>query len=404
VATSRAAEYSSLPSQLVQYHQATAFRHGLSIKVAPSSKPSLKTLVPVFRKVIPSIHVYCGLYLDSSVQLPTQIRPFKMAPNASDPKDLKLVLNPAKRKALSLLLGTIISHMRFKIEQSFNPSPDAEIAPPRDQPQDPEEEARQRRLEARLERPLSTPKLQELKKAALFYFDTWSNEVHQQFKKTCDSSEDPRSEQRRKEWQAMRNPTPPAYTRNSDIDTKNPELEAQIETKELEEAKEVTLLQSQFHPIQTRLTTISKEDRICVISCMVLVLLSLGHYSAHSRVLLCYLTSALAVPLSVLTTEEKEVAQALLLASKTLTADAETQKRRTENASSRRWKVGLASVAGAAIIGVTGGLAAPIVAGAIGGIMGGVGLGGLASFLGIFAMNGALVGSLFGAFGGKMTG
>ncbi|PMD56480.1 DUF726-domain-containing protein, partial [Hyaloscypha bicolor E] len=327
-----------------------------------------------------------------------------MAPIASDPKDLKLVLNPAKRRALSLLLGTIISHMRFKIEQSFDPSPDAEIALPRDQPQDPEEEARQRRLEARLERPMSTPKLQELKKAALFYFDTWSNEVHQQFKKICDGSEDPRSEQRRKEWQAARNPTPPAYTRNSDIDTKNPELEAQFEAKELEEVKEVTLLQSQFHPIQTRLTTISKEDRICVISCMVLVLLSLGHYSAHSRVLLCYLTSAFAVPLSVLTTEEKEIAQALLLASKTLTADAETQKRRTENASSRRWKVGLASVAGAAIIGVTGGLAAPIVAGAIGGIMGGVGLGGLASFLGIFAMNGALVGSLFGAFGGKMTG
>lgn len=36
--------------------------------------------------------------------------------------------------------------------------------------------------------------------------------------------------------------------------------------------------------------------------------------------------------------------------------------------------------------------------------MGGVGLGGVASFLGIFAMNGALVGTLFGAFGGKMTG
>jgi hypothetical protein len=32
------------------------------------------------------------------------------------------------------------------------------------------------------------------------------------------------------------------------------------------------------------------------------------------------------------------------------------------------------------------------------------GLGGVASFLGIFFMNGALVGSLFGAFGGKMTG
>ena len=36
--------------------------------------------------------------------------------------------------------------------------------------------------------------------------------------------------------------------------------------------------------------------------------------------------------------------------------------------------------------------------------MGTVGLGGVASFLGIFAMNGALVGTLFGAYGGKMTG
>ncbi|KAI0190567.1 hypothetical protein F4808DRAFT_444514 [Astrocystis sublimbata] len=36
--------------------------------------------------------------------------------------------------------------------------------------------------------------------------------------------------------------------------------------------------------------------------------------------------------------------------------------------------------------------------------MGSVGLGGLAGFLGIFWMNGALVGALFGAFGAKMTG
>lgn len=35
--------------------------------------------------------------------------------------------------------------------------------------------------------------------------------------------------------------------------------------------------------------------------------------------------------------------------------------------------------------------------------MGSVGLGGLASFLGIFWMNGALVGTLFGAFGARMT-
>jgi hypothetical protein len=107
--------------------------------------------------------------------------------------------------------------------------------------------------------------------------------------------------------------------------------------------------------------------------------------------------------MSALINEETEIARTLLLASK-LSADAGTQKRQAANASARRWKVGLASVAGAAVVGITGGIAAPIVAGSIGGIMSGVGLGGLADFLGIFAMNGALVGTLFGAFGGKMTG
>ncbi len=137
---------------------------------------------------------------------------------------------------------------------------------------------------------------------------------------------------------------------------------------------------------------------------MILLLLSLGHYSAHSRVLLLHLTSSLALPLAILANEETQISQTLLQASLTLNADPQLQAQAAENASSRRWKVGLASLAGAAVIGITGGLAAPVVAGAIGGIMGGVGLGGVASFLGIFAMNGALVGSLFGAFGGKMTG
>lgn len=86
-----------------------------------------------------------------------------------------------------------------------------------------------------------------------------------------------------------------------------------------------------------------------------------------------------------------------------MSAEAEAAKRKQQNQQSRYWKVGLASVAGAALIGVTGGLAAPVVAGAIGGIMGSVGLGGVASFLGIFWMNGALVGTLFGAFGARMT-
>jgi hypothetical protein len=55
---------------------------------------------------------------------------------------------------------------------------------------------------------------------------------------------------------------------------------------------------------------------------------------------------------------------------------------------------------------ITGGLAAPLVAGAIGTIMGGIGLGttAAAGLLGALAESGVIVGALFGAYGGRMTG
>ncbi len=151
----------------------------------------------------------------------------------------------------------------------------------------------------------------------------------------------------------------------------------------------VRKFQALYHPIPTRLTTISYEDREEVISCLLLLLLSAGNYTADSRTLIVYLASALELPLAVVIREETEIARSLVEASAAadtqgsttaaaMSADAETQKRKQDNQSSRYWKVGLASVAGAAIIGVTGGLAAPVVAGAIGGLMGSVGLGGVA--------------------------
>jgi hypothetical protein len=312
-----------------------------------------------------------------------------MAPSASDPKDLKMILNPARRRALSKLIDDIISYMRYKIEQSFDTkvSPKVGARPPlvdhsssandkstsySPSSGDPEAQARQERLQARLDNSYSTPRLRQLKRDALLHFDKWANEVIGVLKKACEGPEDPRSEQRRKEWMAARNSAPPPYT-SIVANSNGPEAEAERGNKEVNYTEDISLLQSLYHPIQTRLTTISKEDKTCTLSCMVLILLSLGHYSSYSRTLLCHVASSFAVPLSILTTEETEIARSLILATKTLTADAETQKRQAENASSRRWKVGLASIAGAAVIGITGGLAAPVVAGAIGGIMGGVG-------------------------------
>lgn len=334
-----------------------------------------------------------------------------MAPTASDPKDLKLLLNPARRRALMGLVFEIITYMRSNISKSFDalPAPARNSQSqfnPRDH-QSPSNSESSRRPEYKRDDSLSARKLLELKRDTLAYFDKWANEVKTQLRKTCEGPEDPRSDQRRREFQASRETPPPPYTitastpQSTENDLSVAEAAAQ---KELQEAQSIASLQKQYHPIPTRLTTISYQDRIHVISSMVLLLLSLGHYSAHSRLLLLYLTSALSLPYTILSKEETEIARTLLLASKTLTADSETQARQQSNASSRAWKVGLASIGGAVLIGVTGGLAAPVVAGAIGGIMGGVGLGGVASFLGIFAMNGALVGSLFGAFGGKMTG
>lgn len=59
----------------------------------------------------------------------------------------------------------------------------------------------------------------------------------------------------------------------------------------------------------------------------------------------------------------------------------------------------------AAVIGITGGLAAPLVAGGIATVMGGLGLGttAAAGLLGTLAESGVIVGSLFGAYGGRMT-
>jgi hypothetical protein len=161
-----------------------------------------------------------------------------------------------------------------------------------------------------------------------------------------------------------------------------------------------------YPPTSTSLYSLPKDRRILLLHAMLLLVLSLEHYVAHSRVLLLHISSSLHLPLHILAEDEVKVAQGLLEAAKHMSGNDETEKRTEENKVARRWKVGLAGVAGAAIIGVTGGLAAPLVAGAIGTIMGGLGLGATtaAGLLGTLAESGVIVGSLFGAYGGRMTG
>lgn len=157
--------------------------------------------------------------------------------------------------------------------------------------------------------------------------------------------------------------------------------------------------------IETELLAFDKEKRVLVLHCLLLLLLSLEHYPAHSRVLLLHLASSLELESDLLAEHEKSVAQGLLAtAASQMDAEESAKKQTSSDAASRKWKVGLAAVGGAVLIGVTGGLAAPLLAAGLGTVMGGLGLGVVTTYLGALAGSSVLVGSLFGAYGAKMTG
>ncbi|KAF2090355.1 DUF726-domain-containing protein [Saccharata proteae CBS 121410] len=245
----------------------------------------------------------------------------------------------------------------------------------------------QRKEQERREKELSTAKMQELKAAALEYFDNWRDEVLQRVGEVVNSKETAKAQKKKAEAQKTRDGTRTVQPGERDEDV-------------------ATAFQKLYPPIPTPLADLDEAKRALVLHSMLLLLLSLESYVSHSRILLLYLTSSLKLSVELLTEDEAKVARGLLEAAKQMSADEETKKKAEENSTSRKWKVGLASVAGAAIIGVTGGLAAPLLAAGIGSVMGGLGLGATAAagYLGTLAGSSVLVGGLFGAYGARMTG
>ncbi|KAF2005193.1 DUF726-domain-containing protein, partial [Amniculicola lignicola CBS 123094] len=255
-------------------------------------------------------------------------------------------------------------------------------------------EKKEREEDSRKE--LALPETQELKKAMLKYFDEWRGKIIVRIGEIVNSREEAKGQEAQ-----VSEVTVAKAVKRANAGTKSiADLEDRGEN-ENEAFKEL------YPPMETVLTSLDESKRALVLHSLVLIVLSLEHYSGHSRVLLLYLASSLHLPLSVLKRDEETIARGLLeAADQQLNADAETKKKNEEHSSSRKWKVGLASVAGAALIGVTGGLAAPLLAAGIGTVMGGLGLGATAAagYLGTLAGSSVLVGSLFGAYGARMTG
>ncbi|NXK42037.1 TMCO4 protein, partial [Piprites chloris] len=126
-----------------------------------------------------------------------------------------------------------------------------------------------------------------------------------------------------------------------------------------------------------------------------------GYYDARARVLICHISLLLKIPL-----EELEVLEESLLESlkeqkeeESETAEASIKKKERRKKLKRYLLIGLATVGGGTVIGLTGGLAAPLVAAGAATIIGSAGAAALGSTAGI-----AVMASLFGAAGAGLTG
>lgn len=227
--------------------------------------------------------------------------------------------------------------------------------------------------------------MRQLQEDALVHLNSWCADLLPRPKSLLSGPEPPRRPK-------SEPPTPTAESSSTEIT----EITADLST-----------LQKRYPPAETRLAALSTTDHRRVLHALPLFMLTTGTYAAYARVLLLRLASSLDLVAAVLAAAEKDTAHALLAGSKAagdrpLSGETERVARGEAGAGARAWKIAIAAVADAALLGVTGGLAAPLVAGAIGGMMGGVGLDGVAGVLGFVAGNGTLMGARFGVLGGKM--
>jgi hypothetical protein len=234
------------------------------------------------------------------------------------------------------------------------------------------------------------PEMLALNDAVLNHFDAWRDRVAQRTGEAINQRPEAGSEQQQHSSQKS--------TLRHDSTT------IQGRVKNDDEAN--TELHKLYPPQESSLRKLPRAQRVLILHCILLLLLSLESYTAESRVLMLRLASSLSLPLSVLSEDETRVAKGLLEAAKQMNADKETKEHAEAGSTARNWKVGLAAAGGAVLIGVTGGLAAPLIAAGVGTVMGGIGLGATATagYLGALAGSAPLVGVLFGAYGGRMTG
>ncbi|XP_005883097.1 PREDICTED: transmembrane and coiled-coil domain-containing protein 4 [Myotis brandtii] len=146
---------------------------------------------------------------------------------------------------------------------------------------------------------------------------------------------------------------------------------------------------------------ILKDDPLVITQDLLSFSLKDGRYDARARVLICHVTSLLHLPVGELDLLEETFLESLKETKEEESETAEASRKKRENR--KKWKryllIGLATVGGGTVIGVTGGLAAPLIAAGAATIIGSAGAAALGSVAGIAVMT-----SLFGAAGASLTG
>ncbi|KAH0841237.1 hypothetical protein AYO21_06882 [Fonsecaea monophora] len=328
----------------------------------------------------------------------------KAQANSADETDLASILDPAQRADLTLLIASVTESMRKVILDNFSSTAGLDKTLLREGMTEDEKMMavdpanvdvsaydRERKMKAEIDKDLATLKMKNLKKDSLKAFDEWREQVILRVGQVVNSERTAQEQVRKGAKAALSRPQVPTTT-----------------GKVMEVGSRVVNLKFKdlFPPTKTPLTKLPMDKRTLVLHSLLLLLLSLEHYTAYSRILLLNLTSSLKLPLKTFEQDEYATAKGLLEAAKELTADEEKMRKIKENEETRKWRVRYATAAGAAVLGVTGGMAAPLVAAGVGSVMGGLGLGATsaAAYLGSVAGSAVLVGGLFGAYGGRMTG
>ncbi|KAL2872775.1 DUF726 domain protein [Aspergillus lucknowensis] len=307
-------------------------------------------------------------------------------PESKDEQDLTTILNRSQRADLTILVAQITQRMRGLVEETFKAPAVQKPDPTSDHLIDLNDEGgssgpdqqklgqKQEKSKDEHARTEYVPTAEDAKAEAnlLTQFDDWRDSVLLRVGEVVNREAEDQSEGE--------------APNSQDLQTESPHEDGNDPTW--------SRLSEVYTPVETPLIRLPKPKRL------------LEHYNARSRVLMLYAASSLGLGIKTLNQDEVKVARGLLDAALQLPANADAQSQGRTSDPSRRWKVGIASVAGAVLIGVTGGLAAPFIAAGLGTVMGGLGLGATAAagYLGALAGSGVIVGGLFGAYGGKMTG